>query len=120
MNKDIQDNLSVKSKRGVHTLKICAYCGKQEAKHWSDHCKEKHGGNKIVWDGKSELRGTPWCSNWKEVHVGAKAENIHPSFKAGFKKGNSFHKQRSTAGSVKATSVKDNSSNQTQSEYNDS
>jgi len=109
----IFDNRSTKSR---HNSKICAYCGKQEGKNWNYHCKAKHTGNKKVWDGKSELLGTPWCINWLKALTGTKAENIHPSFKPGFKKGNNLRIQRSS----KASSVGDSSSVYQETEYNES
>jgi len=101
MEKDIPDNQTTKSKHNVYNDKVCAYCGKQEGPHWAYHCKTKHDGLKKEWDGESELIGTPWCSNWREVHDGAKPANIHPSYKKGFKQGNNLHTKRSTAGSAK-------------------
>ena len=106
MENQIKDAKSNTSKHGTYATKICAYCGKAEGKNRKRHCDDKHEGINEEWDGKSELIGTPWCENWKETHGGARALNIHPSFKPGFKKGNNLFTKRSKAGS----SVGDSSS----------
>ena len=78
MEEKISDEQSVKStKHNVYNIKTCAQCGKSESKHWPRHCNEKHEGIKNEWDTKSELFGTPWCENWREVINGAKPHNIH-------------------------------------------
>ncbi len=82
MEESISEKQPAKSKHGIHNLKICAFCGKQEGKHWARHCELRHNGVKQEWDHISEPKEA-WCENWKEVHGGAKPKNIHSSFRPG-------------------------------------
>jgi hypothetical protein len=102
--------MSIRSS-GNNKKKICAIDGKQEDKHWSKHFKVHHTdipenerSNFILKDGE-DLKGEPWCDNWKETIADPKAKPIN--CRPGFGRGGD---RKSQAGSIRGSSIQDDES----------
>jgi hypothetical protein len=51
-----------------YPVRVCAYCGIQEGRHWYRHFQRYHPHcSKVEWKTGSALLDSPWCTNWQDV-----------------------------------------------------